>query len=417
MNIINTSLADPPVKLAVIFDQLLSVGGGYQQALNIACQVTKIDSNYCKPIFFTNHHQNISILKSHGIDCHFLGISIFGRAILKVRGIINSQRLFRNKTNIFGLNKFERILLRNKVDLVYFISPSSWANYLERLNFIITVWDLCHRDQLEFPEIRVNRTFEERELSYHSSLIKATAVIADSDLGKENIIRRYGVDEERIHVMSFSPALGIKEYVSTKNNSSINIKEKYKIDGEYIFYPAQFWAHKNHIYILQGLQVLNSKYGIRLNAVFSGNDGGNLKYVKKRAQELDLLDQVFFIGFIDDEELPHFYQGSIALVMPTYFGPTNIPPLEAFVLGVPVLYSDLPGLRDQVEGAALLMDLLDPESMAINLNKLINDMDFKEALIKSGHAKILTYKYNNQLNILENICHIFQRKYISWDNN
>lgn len=416
MNSIKKSLSNPPVKLAVIFDQLLSVGGGYQQALNIVSQVTKIESQNCKPIFFTNHHQNISILKSHGIDCHFLGISIFGRAILKVRSAINSQRLLRNISDIFGLNQFERILLRNKVDLVYFISPSSWANYLERLNFIITVWDLCHRDQLEFPEIRVNRTFEERELSYRSSLIKATAVIVDSDLGKENIIRRYGVDEERIHVKRFSPALGIKEYASKKNNSSINIKEKYKINGEYIFYPAQFWAHKNHIYILQGLQILNSKYGIRMNAVFSGNDGGNLEYVKKRAQELDLLDQVFFIGFIDDEELPHCYQGSIALVMPTYFGPTNIPPLEAFILGVPVLYSDLPGLRNQVEGAALLMDLLNPESMAISLSKLINDKDFKEELIKSGYAKMLAYKDNNQLNILEDICHVFQRKRISWDN-
>ena len=127
MNIINTSLVNPPVKLAVIFDQLLSVGGGYQQALNIVSQVTKIDSKCCKPIFFTNHHQNISILKSHGIDCHFLGISIFGRAILKTRGAINSQRLLRNLTHIFGLNQFERILLRNKVDLVYFISPSSWS--------------------------------------------------------------------------------------------------------------------------------------------------------------------------------------------------------------------------------------------------------------------------------------------------
>ena len=50
--------------------------------------------------------------------------------------------------------------------------------------------------------------------------------------------------------------------------------------------------------------------------------------------------------------------------MPTYFGPTNIPPLEAFALGVPVLYSDLPGLKDQVGDSALLLDLNNPESMA-----------------------------------------------------
>ena len=50
--------------------------------------------------------------------------------------------------------------------------------------------------------------------------------------------------------------------------------------------------------------------------------------------------------------------------MPTYFGPTNIPPLEAFSLNVPVCYSDLDGLREQVGEAAFLMNLKNPESLA-----------------------------------------------------
>jgi glycosyltransferase involved in cell wall biosynthesis len=58
--------------------------------------------------------------------------------------------------------------------------------------------------------------------------------------------------------------------------------------------------------------------------------------------------------------------------MPTYFGPTNLPPYEAFLNNCPVLYSDLPGLRDQVKDSALLMNLKDPESLANNLIKIIN---------------------------------------------
>ena len=72
---------------------------------------------------------------------------------------------------------------------------------------------------------------------------------------------------------------------------------------------------------------------------------------------MNLENKVRFAGFVDDEELPFLYSQSIALVMPTYFGPTNIPPLEAFKINVPVLYSDLPGLRDQVGKAAMLIDL------------------------------------------------------------
>ena len=78
-------------------------------------------------------------------------------------------------------------------------------------------------------------------------------------------------------------------------------------------------------------------------------------------KKYNLEDQVRFTGFVSNEEINYLYSQSLALVMPTYFGPTNIPPLEAFKLNVPVLYSDLPGLRDQVNDAALLLNLNDPK--------------------------------------------------------
>ena len=42
--------------------------------------------------------------------------------------------------------------------------------------------------------------------------------------------------------------------------------------------------------------------------------------------------------------------------MPTYFGPTNIPQLEAFALGCPVATSRIYGIPAQVGDAALLFD-------------------------------------------------------------
>ena len=64
--------------------------------------------------------------------------------------------------------------------------------------------------------------------------------------------------------------------------------------------------------------------------------------------------------------------------MPTFYGPTNIPPLEAFKLGTPVIYPDLDGLRDQLEGAGLLVDLHDPETLSKCLLELIRKKNFRE---------------------------------------
>ena len=103
----------------------------------------------------------------------------------------------------------------------------------------------------------------------------------------------------------------------------IDIKNKYKIDGDYIYYPAQFWSHKNHVYILDALAILK-KQDIKISVIFSGSDKGNLQYVLNYAKNIGIEELVKYIGFAPNEEIYHLYKQSFALVMPSYFGPTNI---------------------------------------------------------------------------------------------
>jgi len=60
------------------------------------------------------------------------------------------------------------------------------------------------------------------------------------------------------------------------------------------------------------------------------------------------------LGFVPIEDMRGLYEGSLAIVMPTYFGPTNIPPLEAWTLEKPLIYST--HLAEQAGDAALLID-------------------------------------------------------------
>ena len=72
---------------------------------------------------------------------------------------------------------------------------------------------------------------------------------------------------------------------------------------------------------------------------------------------------------------------SLALVMPTYLGPTNIPPLEAFVYDTPVCYSDTPFFREQLDDAVFFMDLNDPHSLIKNLLTIKNDKEITKGKI------------------------------------
>ncbi len=396
------------IRLAIIFDQLISVGGGYQQALNVSININKKNSFYT-PVYFTTYAENLSILKEYGLEVTHIKISKFNRAWLKIRSLIYSEFFLEVIQKFFGFNKFEKYLLDKDIDLVYFLSPSNWSNYLEKLNFIITIWDLCHRDEPEFPEVYKNRIFERREIGLDQSLKRAVAIIVESELGRNNIVKRYIVDKSRVYIAPFLPALNI-----TNSNIAINenIKEKFNISRDYIFYPAQFWAHKNHVYILQGMKILKELFNKNIDVVFTGGDAGNLEHIKKISDDLNLSDQVHFLGFVDNAEMKSLYKESLALVMPSYFGPTNIPPLEAFALGVPVLYSDLPGLKDQVGDAALLLDLSNAESMAKHIFNLLTNENLRKTLIDLGKKRININ--NNYYETVSMICSKFQIKMQTW---
>jgi len=403
-----------PIRLAVIFDQQIRAGGGYQQALNAALLTKKLPRELVEPRYFTSIERNVAPLFGYSIEADLIHLSFFDKVLTYVRRLDVEPRVQRVIKKFVRYTPFERQLINKKIDLVYFLSPSSWPRDLEEINYIATVWDLSHRDDPEFPEVRWNRVLEEREKKYRALLPRATAIFVDSDLGKENVVHRYGIDAERIYVMPFQAATTTRSNTKANPQRKTDIKEKYDISMPYIFYPAQFWAHKNHVYILEGLRTLEERHDLRVSAIFSGGDQGNIAHVESYVRKLQLGDRVRFAGFVDNIEIPELYRQSVALVMPSYFGPTNLPPLEAFELGVPVLYSDKTGLRDQVGDAALLMDLADPNSMADHLKNLIDDDQLRSRLIQAGYERIKYFDNMDRVGVLSSVIEDFRWRRNCW---
>jgi glycosyltransferase involved in cell wall biosynthesis len=129
---------------------------------------------------------------------------------------------------------------------------------------------------------------------------------------------------------------------------------------------------------------------------------------------LGLSERVRFAGYVPGNEIPVLYQQALALVMPTYFGPTNLPPLEAFLLGVPVLYPDLPGLRDQVGGAALLIDLKVPDSLAHQLARLLDSPGLRKQLIDAGKVQLDLHSDEARIETWKKILQEFRLRRICW---
>lgn len=362
------------LNIACVFEGDLESGGGFQTQLSTILTLSK-NKKY-QITAFTFSIKNEKLLTDHGLKTVYVKTN-FTDKLLKLLSLQTWFYFFRLK---FKIN-FEKALDQSNIDLVYFLTPSNLALFLIDHNYIFTIWDLCHRDMPEFPEVNFYREFELREKLFNSASKKAIAIFTDSQLGKENAIRRYNLDKNRVFNVSFTPSINIIE------SKFIDIKEKYKIKSSYIYYPAQFWAHKNHVYIIDAIAKLKLK-GISLAVIFSGSDKGNLKYVLDYAKKLKVSDLIFYIGFAPNEEIYHLYKQSLALVMPSYFGPTNIPPLEAFAIGTPVIYSDVDGLREQVANAALLCDLKNSDHLVEHLQLLLKNPTKSIELIEFGSKRL-----------------------------
>ena len=151
-----------------------------------------------------------------------------------------------------------------------------------------------------------------------------------------------------------------------------------------------------------------------IDVIFSGADKGNLEYILEKAKEYNIEDLVHYIGFASIEEIPYLYKQSLALVMPTYLGPTNLPPLEAFAYEVPVCYSDTPFFREQVGDAAFFMDLNDPQSLVEHLITIRNNDKKVERKITRGKQLLNDWKEIDFYNMLEKVFNEYKYVRETW---
>jgi hypothetical protein len=105
----------------------------------------------------------------------------FARWLLSLRGVS------------VGSSPLARFLDNSDTDLVYFVTPTTAAHELQIKPFVWTLWDLCHLDSPEFPEVRTSGKFEAREATISQNLRKAALVIVDSPELEDNARRSYGI--------------------------------------------------------------------------------------------------------------------------------------------------------------------------------------------------------------------------------
>lgn len=276
-----------------------------------------------------------------------------------------------------------------------------------RVASMVTIHDLNHRVYTEFPEVTALGEFERREYYFRNACRRAITLLVESETGRDDLLAFYGdtgLTRDRIVVLPMLPATTVRPTVGEAER--MHVRQRYGLSGGFLFYPAQFWPHKNHMRLIEALAHLKHAAGLTPMLVLGGSATGSLRHltfttVMRSARWLGVDAQVRYLGFIPDEDMSALYADAAALVMPTFFGPTNIPVLEAFATGCPVVTSDIRGIREQTDGAAILVDPRSSEAIADGLRRLLSSTDVRDTLIQRGREVLSRFTTEDYRRVLK----------------
>lgn len=374
-------------RIAIYIDTQYESGGTFQYTKSLIYAIDSISSKeisltllytyknwdtYLNSFLNTN---KIFLKKSHLLNkLYKLFIAI---------GLINILKFFTNK-----FDKEIRFIENQNFDFVIFPAGDAIACIVNS-NVVAAIHDLMHIYERRFRESGGFFSFRFRENFNKQLLSCSKAILVDSAEGERQVKESYETINAKIFIL---PYIAPDYIYSDFLNDASSPRESISL-LKYIFYPAQFWLHKNHLNLLRALKILNEK-GIIINLILSGSKnreyGKLIKFVRKN--KLD--DQVRFSGYINEQEVIDLYKNALALVMPTYYGPTNIPPIEAIILGCPPIVSNIYGMPDQLRDSAIYFDPDNPSEIADKIESLYLYPELREEIIKKG--ELIKMKFSQE---------------------
>ena len=261
-------------------------------------------------------------------------------------------------------------------------------NYIMFLKKVITLHDII--------PIRMPETVSEKYLKLFNDelpnmLSQCEGIITVSEFSKKDISEEFNFPKEKIFV---TPLAAEDIYKPMNKFLCKNIlKEKYNIEDRFILYVGGFSPRKNIIGLIEAFSLITPKNRKNTKLVITGKKGVSYEKYKKRADELNLKDDVIFTDFIPVEDMPIFYNATELLVYPSFYEGFGLPPIEAMACGTPVVTSNVTSIPEFCSEAALLIDPYNIDELSKSIEDILNDSLLMLTLIKKGLSCSLNFSW------------------------
>lgn len=293
-----------------------------------------------------------------------------------------------------------RLLRRDRVDVFFspaFILPMCWGGA-----GVVTVHDLNFEVSPE--TIHPIRRAYLRRIT-RRSVHRARKVIAISQSTASDIVRLYGVPDEKIAVIPY----GLDAIFTPDNARALEpmVRQRYPLPERFLLFVGTLEPRKNLPRLLEAY-ALARQHADLPPLVLAGAPGWQHERILAQARELGVGSHIVFAGYIPREHLPGVYAAASALLYPSLYEGFGLPPLEAMGCGTPVLVSNTSAMPEVVGDGGVLVDPRDVQQIAEGIVRMTQDEVLRQEIAERGLERAKRFRWEEAarrtLGVLEDAC-------------
>lgn len=255
---------------------------------------------------------------------------------------------------------------------------------------VVTIHDLAF---LRLPEcFRPARRHYQHYFARQSAR-RASVVIAVSENTRQDMIECWGIPAERIRVIP--PILDERFRRPYPKEAVSAFRQQHHLLQPYILYLGTLEPRKNISRLLDAYALLKRETSLPHQLVVAGAQGWYYQSLERQARALGLQDQIYFTGYVVEEDKPLWYHAADLFVYPSRYEGFGLPVAEAMACGAPVVTSNVSSLPELVGDnagfgaqAALMVAPDDTEALARALQQGLGDFTLRQQLRERGLARV-----------------------------
>jgi len=255
---------------------------------------------------------------------------------------------------------------------------------------VATIHDLSFE---HLPETFYRRSRAQLQLTVRHTARRARQILTLSEFSRRDIIKTYHIDPSRVFV---TPAAAPPHFAPVTDATELQrIRSTYRIERDYVLSLGSIQPRKNLARLIGAYSSLRRLHpDLKLpQLVLAGKRGWLEKDIFRAASESEISQDILFIGYVPEEDLPGLFSGSVCFVYPSYFEGFGLPVVEAMQCGAAVIAGNRTSLPEVVGDAALLVDPFSEVDIAQALVKIIEDPGRRDELRVKGIERARAFNW------------------------